>query len=766
MRVVKDRDIQKLGLSNKVKRQYKDREIIKNNVLFSFFNIYDCYKYIKDNIPGFADLFYSEKYDFNISRSIKIIQIVCRANANISVGIVQDPCEENDRLYICSGNNERQMFNYMSKHCPESVIEIENTGMMSAAKYYYGNTDDDCHSMSSTLLDVTISYLKKVSSRKYPEYLRVPESRFSGVLESAKKETKLIKETCNQKVNALEWLNALKESSALGLSKNIKKKFDKVDAVDNVFEIQFEDPEVERICHDHDVYTIGDAIKVSSIKEWFSNNDKIKSFNELKYFKSLSVIEDYAFSFCSSLQTVTIPNSVVSIGYRAFEQCKSLQSVIIPNSVTSIGPASFFVCGSLQSVIIPNSVTSIKEGTFWGCGTLQSVTIPNSVTSIERSVFSLCKALQTVVIPNRVTGIEKYTFYKCESLQSVTIPNMVTIIGDNAFLECKSLKTIVIPDSVISIGDNAFSNCDDLKKVYMSSSCKAFDRIMSEIRKNSKDTIIIDPNTQKLLKKAELVESVVRENKEPNITNSQGQDVPELGKHAENVYLPDCPFMIGKDQVDWFEYFQREKEKHTIKDVDDFVQSAKKETKLIEESCNQKVNALEWFVALKESSALGLSKKVNKTYNLTHDKNITLKQLCDLVRAKIYTAVGYPPDKNVKEVPAMLRLYDYGSSLIVADMRVDKEYEFNCAKERFNERIEIEQRRLDGYMADLAKKTKRKEATDLLLECISNTKAYIAGLIAGRDIIESLGWYVFMNAMQNTEAEIARAKESKKGQSL
>jgi hypothetical protein len=68
---------------------------------------------------------------------------------------------------------------------------------------------------------------------------------------------------------------------------------------------------------------------------------------------------------------------------------------------------------------------------------------------------------------------------------------------------------------------------------------------------------------------------------EPDITNSQGQDVPELGKHSENVYLPDCPFMIGKEQVDWFEYFQREKEKHTIKDVDDFIASAKKDTTLI-----------------------------------------------------------------------------------------------------------------------------------------------------------------------------------------
>ena len=235
MRVVKDRDIQKLGLSNKVKRQYKDRESIKDNTLFSFSNIYDCYKYIKDNIPGFADLFYSEKYDFNLSRSIKIIQIVCRANANISIAITQDPCEENDRLYICAGINERQMFKYMSKHCPEAVIE--NTAIRSAAKYYYGNTEDDCHSISSTLLDVVISYLKKASSRKYPEHLRAPESMFRGVLET--------KQEAYPDIQLKE--HKVGETSNLGLNSKVKKKFDKADAIVNVSQIPFKDKEVENL---------------------------------------------------------------------------------------------------------------------------------------------------------------------------------------------------------------------------------------------------------------------------------------------------------------------------------------------------------------------------------------------------------------------------------------------------------------------------------------------------------------------------------------
>ena len=76
------------------------------------------------------------------------------------------------------------------------------------------------------------------------------------------------------------------------------------------------------------------------------------------------VICDSAFANCSGLISVTIPNSVTSIGDWAFEGCSGLTSVTIPNSVTSIGNGAFYYCTSLTSVTIPNSVTSIGE---WTC---------------------------------------------------------------------------------------------------------------------------------------------------------------------------------------------------------------------------------------------------------------------------------------------------------------------------------------------------------------------------------------------------------------
>ena len=180
-------------------------------------------------------------------------------------------------------------------------------------------------------------------------------------------------------------------------------------------------------------------------------------------------IGNFAFSGCTSLVSINIPNSVTRIGDSAFSGCTSLASIDIPNSVTDIGNFAFSGCTSLASIDIPNSVTSIGFSAFSGCTSLASIDIPNSVTSIGFSAFSGCTSLASIDIPNSVTSIGFSAFSGCTSLASIDIPNSVTSIGNYAFQGCTSLASIDLPNSVTSTGDYAFQGCTSLTNVDLKS---------------------------------------------------------------------------------------------------------------------------------------------------------------------------------------------------------------------------------------------------------------------------------------------------------
>ena len=185
--------------------------------------------------------------------------------------------------------------------------------------------------------------------------------------------------------------------------------------------------------------------------------------------------------------SVTIPNSVTSIGDNAFRGCSGLTSVTIGNSVTSIEWSAFSGCSGLTSVTIPNSVTYIGEAAFGGCSGLTTlnfnaincagfissyppfyncpiatINIGDSVQQIPASFASNLESLTSVTIPNSVTSIGWAAFDGCSSLTSVTIGNSVTSIGDYAFYDCSGLTTLNF--NAINCGDfsssyHPFYNC-------------------------------------------------------------------------------------------------------------------------------------------------------------------------------------------------------------------------------------------------------------------------------------------------------------------
>lgn len=162
---------------------------------------------------------------------------------------------------------------------------------------------------------------------------------------------------------------------------------------------------------------------------------------------------------------------VTSIGENAFNNC-SLTSVSIPNSVKTIGNGAFYGCSSLTHFGISkiydlsDSLTSIGVGAFYGCSSLTSFNIPESVTSIGGGAFYDCSRLTTIIIPENVTTIGNYTFKGCSNLTSITIPNGVTTIGNQAFYGCCGLTSFTIPSCMTSIGSDIFYGCSSLTDVF------------------------------------------------------------------------------------------------------------------------------------------------------------------------------------------------------------------------------------------------------------------------------------------------------------
>ena len=204
-----------------------------------------------------------------------------------------------------------------------------------------------------------------------------------------------------------------------------------------------------------------------------------------------------AFFGCRGLTSITILDSVTSIGSGAFSGCSSLSEITLPfvgSSKTStlasssalfgyiFGTSSYtgstattqyyylnnfyityYIPTSLKKVTITGG--NIPFGAFANCSGLTSVAIGKNVTYIDSYAFMYCSGLTSVTIPDSVTSIGKRAFSGCSSLTSVTIPDSVTSIGSDAFSGCSSLTSITIPDSVTSIGKGAFSDCSGLIKV-------------------------------------------------------------------------------------------------------------------------------------------------------------------------------------------------------------------------------------------------------------------------------------------------------------
>ena len=242
----------------------------------------------------------------------------------------------------------------------------------------------------------------------------------------------------------------------------------------------------------------GKTLKVVTVaEEAFSNCTKL---SEVSIPEGIEAIEESAFSGCEELSTLQLPQSLKVIEEESFEGC-ALSSVNIPANVESIGYDAFQSCSKLkkfevavgnghfseaggvlfnndktallcypmglsaESYDIPTGVTSVGACAFYGNGVLKTVNIPAGVTAIGKHAFDGCSVLEKVVVPKGITTIEENTFYNCEALSSVELPEGLKTIAGEAFSTCESLKRVELPKGLTSIGTSAFGFSTNLSEM-------------------------------------------------------------------------------------------------------------------------------------------------------------------------------------------------------------------------------------------------------------------------------------------------------------
>lgn len=229
----------------------------------------------------------------------------------------------------------------------------------------------------------------------------------------------------------------------------------------------------------------GKTYKVESIfDEAFDSNENVTSItvegNNLLY------VGDNAFQYCTNLKTVSLPESVISIGEGAFlgsgletfkmppvqsmgdgmfEDCYKLKSVELNAKNIKVLPKDTFFSTGLTSITIPKGFTTLGERSIALCSNLTSVSLPNTLTTIGNKVFQSCSRLVKLDFPSSLKTIGDDCFYE-NNLKTIILPNGLTSMGKNTFNKNNAMELLVLPPSLTQLGDHNFYYFKKLKRAY------------------------------------------------------------------------------------------------------------------------------------------------------------------------------------------------------------------------------------------------------------------------------------------------------------
>ena len=176
-------------------------------------------------------------------------------------------------------------------------------------------------------------------------------------------------------------------------------------------------------------------------------------------FNGQTAIGDEAFRNCTSLINVSLPSGLKTIGDRAFQNANSITQIEFKDGIESIGAFSFMDCKALTAVRLPNTTKSIGTSAFENCIKLTYASLGDNLTSLGNSAFRNCSVLTEISIPGTTVTVGEKAFQNCRTLALATLNSGITTIGGFCFDGCSELLSMTIPGTVRTIGGGSFNGC-------------------------------------------------------------------------------------------------------------------------------------------------------------------------------------------------------------------------------------------------------------------------------------------------------------------
>lgn len=254
--------------------------------------------------------------------------------------------------------------------------------------------------------------------------------------------------------------------------------------------------------------TLSDTIQSIGYKAFYYCTS-LTSINSNQETSTLKSIGENAFNRNTSLTSLVVPNSVETIYDEAFEDCTALTTLTFDrekSKIKTIEDYAFDSCSNLSSFDIPNSLTSIGDSTFQYCG-IKTITCDQAnakLNYIDDDAFYSCRKLESVYIPDSLEGkgyssysLGENIFAYCTSLTNVcfTANSKLKCIGDSMFYRCEALTSFDLPNSVVDIYTEAFGGCTNLSNITINKENSALTEIGYKAFSNTALTSFTAPNS-------------------------------------------------------------------------------------------------------------------------------------------------------------------------------------------------------------------------------------------------------------------------------